>query len=265
MKKPGPCLFCFLISLFSWTTIHAQNSNCNNLGFELGDFTNWEGYNWVYSDDIPSLNEPKVQVTLPTSRRQVIMTDTSAYDANTGYALRKIPPGYRYSARLGDELITGIDLNNFRCWEQSLRYTMTIDSTNALLIMKFALVLQYISNHPNEMEPRFRLTLYDQNGDKIPDCANYDVYASNANVKGFHEYNTAGFRVPVEWRDWTTVGANLLKYIGQTITIEFMSADCTKRFHYGYAYFCGSVSSFVYYGKVLRRGFYLHTHCSRRF
>ena len=229
-------LLCCL-ALFFWTSVHSQESNCSNLGFELGDFTNWIGHTWVYSSEVPSSNTSKVEVTLPTSRRHVIMTDTSAYDANTGYALRKIPPGYLYSARLGDEITTGLDLNNFRCWDQSLRYTMIIDSTNALLIMKFALVLQYASDHTNEMEPRFRLTLFNQKGDIIPDCANYDVYASNGTVSGFHLYTPVGAKTPVEWRNWTTVGANLLKYMGQTITIEFMSADCTKKFHYGYAYF----------------------------
>jgi hypothetical protein len=229
-------LFYCLISLLALSSLNAQESNCQNLGFELGNFTNWEGYNWVYSTDVPSANTSKVQVTLPTSRRQVIMTDTTAYDPYTGNALKIIPHGSRYSARLGDA-ITSADLVNFRCWEQSLRYTMTIDSTNALLIMKFALVLQYAADHSAKMEPRFKLTLFDQKGDTIPDCANYDVYSSSGNVKGFNSYTPSGSRDPVKWRDWTTVGANLLKYIGQTITIEFMAADCTGRFHYGYAYF----------------------------
>jgi hypothetical protein len=114
------------------------------------------------------------------------MSDTTAYDENTGYALRKIPPGYLYSARLGDVII-GSDPNP-RCWKQNLRYTMTIDSTNALLILKFALVLQYAINHPEIDEPRFRLTLYDNQGNILPDCSNYDVYSSNKYVKGFKTY-----------------------------------------------------------------------------
>ncbi|MCX6237040.1 MAG: gliding motility-associated C-terminal domain-containing protein [Bacteroidia bacterium] len=236
MRGIKPFLFCCLFALFSSTSVYGQESYCKNLGFELGDFTNWVGYNWIYSTDVPSNNTAKVQVALPTARRQVIMTDTTAYDVYTGNALKKIPHGYLYSARLGDA-ITSADVSSFRCWEQSLRYTMTIDSTNALLIMKFALVLQYVSDHTAKMEPRFKLTLFDQKGDTIPDCANYDVYSTSNNVKGFQSYTPSGSNTPVKWRDWTTVGANLLKYMGQTITIEFMAADCTGRFHYGYAYF----------------------------
>jgi gliding motility-associated-like protein len=163
------------------------------------------------------------------------MSDTSEYDYNTGYALRKIPKGYLYSARLGDE-IKNSD-SNPRCWEQSLRYTIKIDSSNALLIFRFALVLQYAADHNAVNEPRFKLTLFDSKGNVLPDCSNYDVYSSNKNIKGFKTYTPAGAKDPVEWRDWTTVGANLMKYYGQTITIEFMSADCSYQYHYGYAYF----------------------------
>jgi len=236
MKGIKSYLLCFLVAFFTMSSAHAQN--CQNLGFELGNFANWVGYTWRYSTDVPAINTSKVQGIV--ARRQTIMSDTTAYDANTGNALKKIPHGYLYSARLGDEIVNGSD-SNPRGWEQSLRYTMTIDSTNALLIMKFALVLQYASDHTALMEPRFKVTLYDESGTVIPDCANYDVYSSSSSVKGFQTYTPSGGSgpgvSPVKWRDWTTVGANLIKYIGQTITIEFMSADCTGRYHYGYAYF----------------------------
>jgi len=222
-------LFC----LFNTTPLQSQTPYCKNLGFEMGNFTNWVGYTWRYSQLVPSINTSPVAGIV--NRRHTIMSDTSAYDARTGYALRKIPKGYRYSARLGDEILTG-DVNP-RCWQQSLRYSMTIDSSNALIIFRFALVLQYAVDHNAINEPRFKLTLYDSRGNVLPDCSNYDVFSSNQNIKGFNTYTPPGARDPVEWRDWTTVGANLLKYYGQTITIEFMSTDCTQRYHYGYAYF----------------------------
>jgi gliding motility-associated-like protein len=243
MKVRKFLLLLCLVYMWAWASLHAQTTSCKNMDFGLGNFTNWVGYTWRYSELVPSINTSKVKGIV--SRRQTIMSDTSDYDANTGYALRKIPAGYLYSARLGDEIISS-DANP-RCWQQSLRYTMTVDSTNALLILKFALVLQYASDHNALNEPRFKLTLYDSNGNTLPDCSNYDVYSSNKNVKGFKTYTPTtsasgpgpgpGGAVPVEWRDWTTVGANLLKYMGQTITIEFMSTDCTQRYHYGYAYF----------------------------
>lgn len=228
----------FLLFLFS-TICFASDNYCENLGFELGNFTNWVGQTWLYSTDVSSINTSKS--TGIVNRRQTIISDQSAYDANTGNALKKIPSGYTYSARLGDAT-TNSD-SNPRCWQQSLKYTLTVDSTNALLIVKFACVLEYANDHTASMEPRFKMTLYNQSGSKINDCANYDVYASGS-MSGFQTYTPTtansqgkGEINPVKWRDWTTVGANLLPYIGQTITLEFVATDCTGRFHYGYAYF----------------------------
>jgi gliding motility-associated-like protein len=233
-------LLCIIIMLFTKVSIYSQNSNCTNLGFELGNFTNWVGHTWVYSSAETQLNTTR-QPGIVT-RRHTIMSDTSAYDENTGYALKKIPSGYKFSARLGDGF-TNAD-KDFRCWQQSLRYTMTIDSSNALLVLKFALVLQYVSSHSMLEEPRFKLTIYDSKGNVIPDCSNYDVYATNKYVKGFQTYNPPNSTIPIRWRDWTTVGANLLNYIGQTITVEFMATDCTGHFHFGYAYFLAECHPF---------------------
>jgi gliding motility-associated-like protein len=213
--------------------LRAQTSGSKNMSFELGNFTNWTGYTWRYSVSAPEINTSPVPGII--NRRHVIISDTADYDANTGYALRKIPHGFSYSARLGDEIINSD--RSPRCWEQSLRYTLKVDSSNALLILRFALVLQYALNHNAINEPRFKLTLYDSNGNVLPDCSNYDVYSSNVNVKGFKTYTKSGSTDVVQWRDWTTVGANLLNYVGKTIIIEFMTADCTQHFHYGYAYF----------------------------
>ena len=227
-----------LIALFVSSSVHGQEQYCKNLGFELGNFTNWEGYIWNYSNVVDSITTPPYREFLPTLERHVIMGDTAARDPFTGNELRKVPKGYRYSARLGYE--SPNVSRPIRFWNQSLRYTLTIDSANALLITKFALVLEY-GTHVIENEARFRLTLYDQNGDVIPDCANYDVSASKSNVKGFKYYTPPGeAKRPVSWRDWVSVGTDLSKYIGQTITIEFMTADCTHGGHFGYAYFVAS-------------------------
>ena len=129
MKAPRTLLFFFLFSLPGWTSIHAQNSYCRNLGFELGNFTNWLAYTWRYKTDMPQVNTTPVAGVV--SRRHVIISDTSAYDKNTGYALRKIPKGSMYSARIGDEILSS-DRAYPRNWNQSLRYTMKIDSNNAL-------------------------------------------------------------------------------------------------------------------------------------
>ncbi|MDD4994192.1 MAG: PKD domain-containing protein [Paludibacter sp.] len=226
MKELKLFLLLVVLSFTGYLPVRADLYS-KNLGFESGNFTGWTGYTWIYRTDYPSFSTSK-QLGI-VSGRHTIMTDTLAYDSYTGGKLKKVPKGYRYSARLGQAVTGG--------QEESLSYTFKIDSTNALLVWKFAVVLQDpLSGHTRTEEPRFKVTLLNQKGDTIPDCANYDVYASDASIKGFQTYplNSSS---SIMWRDWTTVGANLLPYIGQTVTIEFMAADCTHQGHFGYAYF----------------------------
>jgi len=195
-----------------------------NLGFETGTFIGWKGYTWMYRTS-PSLDIPKVEGIFPG--RHTIITDNFGYDPNTGNQLKMIPNGYNYSAKLGTEFVLNdyeTDSNRPGGQHQSLSYTTKIDSSNALFIWKFALVLQDpLNNHAYDEEPRFKISLRNENGDTISDCSYYDVYAGDANIKGFNTFTPAGTNVtPVVWRDWTTVGANLTPYIGKTITIEFL-------------------------------------------
>lgn len=227
----------FLVATMTLAPLYGQVPNCLNLGFELGNFTNWVGYTWQYSTEHPSATTSPVEGIV--FRRQTIMTDRNAYDPIVGEDLIIIPPGYQYSVRLGDAITEPYVQGVVRCWHQSLRYTMDVDSSNAFLILKFALVLEYAYEHLMIEEPRFRFTLYNESGDTIPDCANYDVYATNENVEGFN-YLVLSNGKEVMWRDWTTVGVDLSDYIGQTIIIEFMTADCTQTYHFGYGYFVAS-------------------------
>ena len=246
MSLQSRFFFCFLILGLLTSFLYGQSSTKGNIGFENGTFNGWTGYTWAYSTSVLSINTAVSQITIPTSRRQVIMSDTTAYDANTGNVLKIIPRGYKHVARIGDMIQTGD--SNPRCWEQSIRYKLNVDSTNALFVMKFACVLQYSSQHDNisEFEPRFKFSLLDENGNKITtSCANYDVFSTSGTVKGFQTYTKAGSPDPIKWRDWTSVGANLLSYIGKTVTIEFLSADCTGRYHYGYAYCVAETRSMI--------------------
>jgi len=231
------------VSLSVNSLVSASNTYVN-IGFQSGTFTGWTGYTWRYygTDTGAGTKTSPVQVSLPNGRRQAIISDTTAYDTNTGGLLKKVPKGYLYSARLGDEIISGD--GRPRGWEQSLEYNLNVDSTNSLLILKFACVLEYAADHTALKEPRFRLTLYDQSGNTINTCTNYDVYSSNGTVKGFQTYTPSGVNpVPVKWRDWTTVGADLSAFKGQNVTLEFMSADCTEQYHFGYAYFVADYQS----------------------
>jgi len=228
-------IYCLVIFSFAFQA-NATDPFSHNIGFENNDFLGWKGYTWVYSKAHPEITTGEQLVSLPTVRRQKIMSDTTAYDFYTGNALKIIPNGYHHSVRLGDATDSLFDVSP-RCWRQSLRYSMTVDSANALLVIKYACVLQYSVSHTPIEESRFRLILLKQNGDTIPSCSSFDSYNTSGNYDSFHTYTyTTNELYTTKWKDWTTVGTNLSDYIGQTVTIEFMTSDCTENYHFGYAY-----------------------------
>jgi gliding motility-associated-like protein len=192
----------------------AKSQSCENINFEMGDFTNWVGKTGTCCP----IN---LSTTGIENGRHTIMTNTSGTDYHTGNQLRLIPTGYKYSARLGND--------NTGAQAEGLSYTLTVDANNSLFIYKFAVVLED-PNHSEPEQPRFQIRVKDQLDHVIHSCTEYTVIAA-ASIPNFQ---SNGY---VRWRDWTTVGLDLSPYTGQTVTIELMTGDCSQGGHYGYAYF----------------------------
>ena len=223
-------LFCLIASCL-WTTADAQSPHCTNLSFELGNLTNWTLDTRRFYVVNPGFPPEWEQVAIPVMPGQHVLFN------NDG----EIPPRFRYEACLASDLnyheldqsheIEETELSNPFGYVQKLSYKMTIDSTNALLIARFKFILVYKTSS-RDNQNRFAFTLFDQKGDTIHDCANYSVDAANRSLTFISNGN------PGEWlsyKDWTTVGVNLIKYYGQTVTIEFLSADdYAKSIYQGY-------------------------------
>ncbi len=223
-----------LLFLTANVKMYATDPYCQNIGFEMGNFTNWIGCVWQYNTyKEPPILTPKNCVIAPD--RFTIIKDQYAYDPNTGYKLKLVPPGFTYSAQIGN-----VYKNAYR---QSLSYKLHVDDFNSLLIVHFAVVFEAPhKGHKKEEEPRFTITFYDENKNTIPSCANYDVNSSDSRIQGFNKYVPAiqnEQKDTIYWRDWTAVGLNLTPYKGKDVTVEFMAADCSRTGHYGYAYVVG--------------------------
>ena len=168
------------------------------------------------------------------SSRHTVHFDTTEYDARSGGLLRTVPPGAVASVRLGNWLTGGAD----DAEAESIVYGMTVDTTEAdLLVLKYAAVLQDPEHHPN-LQPRFRLAILNEQGALVDQCGMADFIANPALVGtgGAHQqWNVAPGEVL--WKDWTTVGLDITAYHGQTIYIQLTTYDCGEGSHFGYAYF----------------------------
>ncbi|MFA6199493.1 MAG: fibronectin type III domain-containing protein [Bacteroidales bacterium] len=162
--------------------------------------------------------------------RHTVHNDTTETDPMTNNMLKTVPSGEIASVRLGNW-----DIN---AQAESINYTYLIDTTNFdLLILNYAIVLQD-PNHTVNNQPRFTLSIWGENGRILDQICGYtNFYAS-----GELGWNSVP-ETNVIWKDWSTMGVDLGRYHGQTITIRLTSYDCSEGGHFGYGYFtlkCGS-------------------------
>lgn len=228
-------------------------SNCPNLDFSSHDFSNWVGYTSVYPYDTPGTNIGTPSAPYPSppfyytqgivNQRQTIIT-TSTPDPFTCGNVMTLPPDEKSSVRLGNGGI-GPWGNGVEWQRDYLNYTFNITPSNSLLTYKYAVVLQDpVPYHEKSLRPRFIVTIRDAKGTPIPGCGIKEDYADSA-VLGYKNCSEAdalklGARAEspgdLVYREWTTVGVDLRKFIGQTITISFETWDCGLGGHFGYAY-----------------------------
>ena len=103
-----------------------------------------------------------------------------------------------------------------------------------MIIVQYAVVLED-PGHGVAAQPRFEAQLYDAAGNPLP-CTFYQVAAANG-VPGFQ--NCGSYR----WKDWTTFGVDVTAYMGQTVTLDVATGDCSLGGHWGYAYVSASCTS----------------------
>jgi gliding motility-associated-like protein len=207
-----------LISL-SFLTF-AQPAACFNADFEDNSFTNWNGF----YGSCCGINTPNQGFT---NQHQIMVgPGTDPMVAGCGN-LSIVPPGGNFSAMVGDFTGTGAQASR-------LQYNFSITPQSNMIIVQYAVVLED-PGHGVAAQPRFEAQLYDAAGNPLP-CTFYQVAAANG-VPGFQ--NCGQYR----WKDWTTFGVDVTAYMGQNVTLDVATGDCSLGGHWGYAYVSATCSS----------------------
>ncbi len=244
------------------------NSYCNNLGFENLNLNNWLGYtyhtitdwpippatitNWLSGFSTTGNNAPlggfgnlarHTVITIPPINNNPLAGNLIGYDSiainpNTGLAeVPFLPPNSNGSViRLGNA--------NVGSEAERITYQLSVSPQNSQLTIRYALVLND-AHHPAGQQPFFQMLVKKQDGTTINGCGVYSVDATNAaNDTSFKLSAVVSFLGDaIYYKKWTMVGLDLSTYIGQDITIEFITADCSQGGHFGYAYIDASCSS----------------------
>ena len=206
----------------------------DNIGFEYGDFTNWECFLGTV-DSIGTTNVITVNPSPPTPNRHVIIprATPSALDP-FGLFPTNAPDGSNFCVKLGN--------TNVGAQAERIRYTIHVpaNDSNFAIMYDYAVVLQD-PGHTMWTQPRFNSRLLDSATNDYIDCASFE-YISTAGLPGF---TVSPVNPGVIYKPWSSVFYSLRGYAGKTIYLEFTTADCVRRAHWGYAYIdvespCGS-------------------------
>lgn len=213
--------FIILIILFLFKIITVQSQNC---GFESGIMSDWKLSNGIIGNsgtDVIYTGE----VTGTVENEHIITKKNDGNDPKVyNEVISMVAPGSDYSVRFGNTSHGG----KF----DRLTKKFLVGEDNNLFQYKFAVVLQDdVGRHASYEKPGFNVRIIDSNGKNIT-CSYYDVQLiAGSSVDGFKVQGD------IAYRNWTTVAIDLRNYVGQTITVEATVHGCTKRVHFGYAYF----------------------------
>jgi Secretion system C-terminal sorting domain len=219
-------------------TLNAQ-STCGNRDFEDTTFVGWNGgtalnYNGILTPVTwtPGMisNGNNAAVSDPNGRHTIITQnsiDPTVFDPFTMLPDTQMttlaPNGGFGSVRLG---------NNIMNYEmERLTYQFTVAPGNDIFQFQFASVMED-PGHQWDYQPYFMVNFYDQNNNLLTCCGD-TIWAGDTTVPYIISANTVS---PILYRRWTPLSVNLSAYVGQTMTVEFVNADCGYGGHFGYTY-----------------------------
>ena len=207
--------------------VYCPENHCvDYLNFDSPNVLCTYGHEWGHSGETPYSNIGYIDFGPDAKEsRHTRHVDPTEVDPRTDSCLHTVPAGALASVRLGNW--------NASYEAESMTYSITVDSANqGVLIIKYAVVLQKPGTGCGD--PGFKMDVLDENGEEIDEsCGKADFSYSSAIEAGWNTTKDGN----VAWKDWTTVGVNLMPYNGKTIKVRFTTYDCGAGGHYGYAYF----------------------------
>lgn len=222
---------------------NAQNihlpSKCNNIDFSCANLQNWAGENGDFSAGGGYVHIPTSPMAspVPAGVQTLLQPVGGLPDGNTGNLLMSAPPG-KTAYMLGDDMGNGSRYN-------VLRYTVSVDPYNSVLLYSFAAVFEETNTFPHSaiQRPKVTIDVIDAVSGLTIGCA-YQEYYTNPLDPLLRKSPVASPRgEEVYYRGWTTTAVDLSAYMGQDVILEFRNYDCVLGGHASYAYVTAECTS----------------------
>jgi hypothetical protein len=210
----------FLVMLCCFSRAAAQGCP-PNIGFEMASFQNWE----TSLGRVDSANGVSLSYGFDPTRHAIFKnTGDKAVDRFGGFPVN-CPNGSGASIKLGNET-AGAQAEG-----TSYTFTIPADRKAFSLIYYYAVVMQN-PPHGQTEQPKFTAKVFNVTKGEYITCSSFE-YIAQAGLPGFESSPKDG---TVLYKDWTPVTIKLSNYAGNTIRLEFVTNDCTRGGHFGYAY-----------------------------
>jgi gliding motility-associated-like protein len=205
-----------------------------NIGFEQGSLNGWNCRAGLIDAD----GNLKLSDSQPIEDRHKMLTlvkDGAQKDPYGNFPIL-CPNGSNYSIRLGNAEVNS--------QAESIYYTFFVPanaSSGYSITFNYAVVFQN-PDHTDLEQPRFTARVYDVAEGKYVACP-YLEFAAGSALPGFQlstvkpsTGSTTAREAAVYFKDWSSATIDLGNYLGKQMRIEFITNDCTKGGHFGYAY-----------------------------
>jgi len=246
-KSGEACLPLLLLLFLIFTSLFNKSSSaqCNNVGFENCDFTEWTG---TYSRKIPVTNCGGLTCPTPISYRYMGLdlatfnkpANAQPYHAhaimNSGtdvYAGFTVVDPLQNSTTYTNTCSARIGNDSAYGGGGTLQYSWVVSATNNSFTYDYAVVMADPGTlHNGVQEPYFRIRMwtYKNPGDSGPDsvlidCASYQATPDQAT--GFLSSTVRSpYNDPVIYKPWSAVTIPLDNFIGKRVKIIFETRDC---------------------------------------
>lgn len=221
--------FLFLSIIFVLVNTYSfSQTDCTNIGFELGNISGWTVTTGKITDN------GTITEFGPEQPGGIYKITSIASGNDLKITNEKIPmvaSGSNYAIQLGNTSEQNPGGSFHR-----LKTSFLVTQDNSLFQYKFAVILQNDNNnHTDAQKPAFNIKITDENGDPLT-CSNFNIQLSRSGTAtNFSVQNYTGGNI--EYRNWTIGSINLSNYIGKRINVEVTAHGCTRQKHFGYAYF----------------------------
>jgi gliding motility-associated-like protein len=218
-------LFLFLCLVAAGT---AFGQSCpQNIGFEDGTLTNWQCYtgtldqagtapiNWVATAPVPGTH------TVIKNTSPQVLDPYGHFPVNS-------PNGSNYSLQLGNTQVSG---GRSPAYCERVTYDFIVPNNDYTLIYYYAVVLENPTHTPDQ-QPKFIANVTNMDNPTDQQCGSFS-FTSSAGLEGFQKSDVG---TDVYYKAWSPLTIRLTGRKGVHFELEFITRDCSKGGHFGYAY-----------------------------